>query len=199
MGRQADGGVMPAVSDEKKLDDKADKVKRNGHRVSDKPRGARKKKEAHRWVREARAIGALVIAAFTVVALATYRPGAAGGYGPSGPIGHHLAWTLFQAFGYAGFLFPLLLALWAASTFIRPLMPRGWAPAIGLAIVLVATTGLLTQSSPALPGEEIRAGGLIGFGLVEALRVTIGNVGACLGPLAALPVGIPFVTQAAYG
>jgi S-DNA-T family DNA segregation ATPase FtsK/SpoIIIE len=167
--------------------------------VSDRPRGARKKKEARRWAREARAIGALVVAAFAVVALATYRAGAVGGYGPSGPIGHDLAWTLFQAFGYAGFLFPLLLALWAAGTFIRPLMPRGWAPAVGLAIVLVATTGLLTQSSPALPGEEIRAGGLIGYGLTEGLRSTIGNVGAWLVPLAALPVGILFVTQVSYG
>jgi S-DNA-T family DNA segregation ATPase FtsK/SpoIIIE len=187
---------MSPVSDDEKLEGKA---ARNGHRASDRPRGARKKKEAHRWVREARAIGALVIAAFTVVALATYRANAAGGYGPSGPIGHYLAWALFQAFGYAGFLFPLLLALWAASTFIRPLMPRGWAPAVGLAIVLVATTALLTQSSPALPEEEVRAGGLIGFYLVAGLRSTIGHVGAWLVPLAALPVGILFVTQVSYG
>ena len=41
-----------------------------------RPRGARKKKEAHRWVREAKAIGGLVVAAFALVALATYRASA---------------------------------------------------------------------------------------------------------------------------
>src|SRR5204863_8109826 len=179
------GGLMPAVF--------------NGHRAADRPRGARKKKEAHRWVREARAIGGYVIAAFGLVALATYRATAAGGYGPSGPIGHWLAWALFQAFGYAAFLFPLLLGLLATSTFVRPLVPRGWAPAVGLVIVLISTTALLTQSSPALPGDDISAGGFIGFGLIEALRGTLGNVGAWLVPLAGMPVGVLFVTQVSYG
>jgi S-DNA-T family DNA segregation ATPase FtsK/SpoIIIE len=102
-------------------------------------------------------------------------------------------------FGYAGFLFPLLLSLWSASIFIRPLMPRGWAPAVGLGIVLVSTTALLTLSSPALPGEEIRAGGLSGYWLVTGLRATLGHVGAWLVPLAALPVGVLFITQVSYG
>jgi S-DNA-T family DNA segregation ATPase FtsK/SpoIIIE len=168
-------------------------------RVTDKPRGARKKKEAHRWLREAKAIGGLVIAAFTLVALATYRGPGLGGYGPSGPIGHWLAWALFQTFGYAAFLFPLLLALWAASTFVRPLMPRGWAPAVGLTIVLIATTALLTQSSSSLPEDDVLAGGIVGWGLVEGLRSTLGHVGAWLVPLAALPVGLLFITQVSYG
>jgi S-DNA-T family DNA segregation ATPase FtsK/SpoIIIE len=186
---------MRAVSDDEKTEKKAEKAPDRAPR----PRSARKKKEAHRWVREAKAIGGLVVAAFALVALATYRASAAAGYGPSGPIGHYFAWALFQTFGYAGFLFPLLLALWAASIFVRPLMPRGLAPAIGLAIVLVATTGLLTLSSAALPGEEIHAGGYVGFWLVEGLRATIGHVGAWLVPLAALPVGVLFVTQVSYG
>ena len=181
---------MPAVSDDEKLDKQ---------RTSERARGARKKKEAHRWVREARAIGGFVIAAFALVALATFRAHAAGGYGPSGPIGHWLAWALFQTFGYAAFLFPLLLGLWAGSTFVRPLVPRGWAPAVGLVIVLVSTTALLTQSSPALPGDDISAGGLVGWSLTEGLRGTLGNVGAWLVPLAGIPVGVLFVTQVSYG
>jgi DNA segregation ATPase FtsK/SpoIIIE, S-DNA-T family len=197
---------MSAVSDDERTT-KPDKgarerparAERNGHQGNDRPRGARKKKEAHRWVREARAIGTLVIAAFALVALATYRPHPAAGYGPSGPLGHYLAWTLFQGGGYAAFLFPLLLALLAAGTFIRPLVPRGWGPPIGLSIVLVATTVLLTLSSPALPGDDILAGGLAGYWLVEALRGTLGNVGAWLVPLAALPIGLLFVTQVSYG
>ena len=183
---------MPALPDEKK-------AARNGHAGRERPRGARKKKEAHRWLREARAISALVVAAFALVALATHRPHGIGGYGPAGPIGHSLAWALLQGFGYAAFLFPLLLALWAASTFLRPLVARGWPPVLGLAIVLIATTALLTQSSPALPDDDVRAGGVIGWGLVEGLRATLGNAGAWLVPLAALPVGLLFITQVSYG
>jgi S-DNA-T family DNA segregation ATPase FtsK/SpoIIIE len=194
---------MPAASDDVKLKtgspEKDGRSERNGQRTAERMRGARKKKEAHRWVREARAIGGSVIAAFALVALATYRAHAVGGYGPSGPIGHWLAWALFQAFGYAAFLFPLLLSLLAASTFVRPLAPRGWAPVVGLAIVLVSTTALLTQSSPALPGDEILAGGVIGLGLSDGLRGTLGNVGAWLVPLAGIPVGVLFVTQVSYG
>ena len=163
-----------------------------------KPR-VRKKKEPHRWVREARAIGGFLGAAFALVALATYHATAADGYGRSGPIGHWLAWALFQSFGYAAFLFPLLLGLWAASTFLRPLVPRGWMPAVGLVIVLISATALLTESSPALRGDDVRAGGLVGFWLVEGLRSTIGNVGAWLVPLAALPVGVLCITQVSYG
>jgi S-DNA-T family DNA segregation ATPase FtsK/SpoIIIE len=190
---------MPAASDDTKLGERPGRSERNGKRTGERMRGARKKKEAHRWVREARAIGGSVIAAFTLVALATYRASAVDGYGPSGPIGHWLAWALFQAFGYAAFLFPLLLGLLAASTFVRPLAPRGWAPVVGLAIVLVSTTALLTQSSPALPGDEILAGGVIGLGLSDGLRGTLGNVGAWLVPLAGIPVGVLFVTQVSYG
>ncbi len=160
---------------------------------------ARKKKEAHRWAREVKAIGGLVIAAFALVALATYRPVVTGGYGPSGPIGHYLAWGLFHAVGYAAFLFPLLLALWASNTFVRPLIPHGWAPAVGLGIFLISATALLTQSSPALPGDDVRAGGLIGWGLVKGLRSTLGNVGAWLIPIAGIPVGLLFITQVSYG
>ena len=197
---------MRAVSDDEKIAkpdrgarERPERAERNGHRAKDRPRGARKKKEAHRWVREARAIGTLVIAAFALVALATYRAHPAGGYGPSGPIGHYIGWTLFQACGYAAFLFPLLLTLLAAGTFIRPLVPRGWGPAVGLVIVLIASTALLTLSSPALPGDDIRAGGLAGNALVDGLRSTLGNVGAWLVSLAMLPIGLLFVTQVSYG
>jgi S-DNA-T family DNA segregation ATPase FtsK/SpoIIIE len=181
---------MPGIGS----DEKAEK----NERAPERPRRPRKKKEAHRWVREAKAIAGLVVAAFTLVALATYRTTTEDGYGASGPIGHYLAWALFQAFGYAAFLFPLLLGLWAASTFLRPLVPRGWAPVVGLVIVLVSATALLTQSSPALPGDDVQAGGLTGFWLVEGLRATLGHVGAWLVPLAGIPVGLLFVTQVSY-
>ena len=165
----------------------------------ERARRARRTREPHRWMREARAIAGIAIAAFALVALATYRPHAVGGYGPSGPLGHWVAWALLEACGYAAFLFPLLLAVWAASTFVRPLVPRGWLSAAGLLIVIVSTTAILTQSSPALPGDDVSAGGVVGWALAEGLRSTIGNVGAWLVALAGLPVGVLFVTQVSYG
>jgi S-DNA-T family DNA segregation ATPase FtsK/SpoIIIE len=157
-----------------------------------------KRKETRRWLREARAIGGLVVAAFTLVALATYRPPGAEGFGPAGPLGHHLARGSIYAFGYASLLFPLLLALWAVGTFVRAIVPRGWITVMGLAIVLVSTTALLTQSSPALPGDDVQAGGIVGWSVAEGLRSTLGDAGAWLVPLAGLPVGLLFVTQISY-
>ena len=185
---------MPVVANEEKVEkgERRDRVARAGRRT-------RKRRELHRWMREARAIAGVVVAAFALVALATYRPHAAGGYGPSGPLGHWVAWALFEACGYAAFLFPLLLVVWGASTFVRPLVPRGWHSAVGLVIVIASTTAILTQSSPALPGDDVSAGGVVGWALAEGLRSSIGHVGAWLVSLAALPVGVLFVTQVSYG
>jgi len=163
-----------------------------------RPRRA-KRRETHRWMREVRAISGLVVAAFALVALATYRSSTTEGHGPAGPIGHYLGFGLFYAFGYAAFLLPLLVALWAVSAFVRPIVPRGWGPVVGLAIVLVSTTAILTQSSPALPGDDVLAGGGVGWGIAEGLRSTLGQAGAWLVPLAGLPVGLLFVTQVSYG
>ena len=179
--------------------DRLARAARNGHAGKERMRGARQKKDAHRGVREARAIGVSVVAAFALVALATYRPSTAGGYGPSGPIGHYLAGGLFELCGYAAFLLPLLLVILAAGTFMRPLVRRGLGPLAGLAVVLVSTTALLTLSSPSLPGDDIQAGGLIGHGLVSGLQAALGHVGAWLVPLAGIPVGLLFVTQVSYG
>ena len=55
----------------------------------DRPRHARKKKEARRWLREAQAILLLAAAGFGLVALATFDPALAPGvqHGPVGPVG----------------------------------------------------------------------------------------------------------------
>ena len=96
--------MSPVANDTKT--DKGDRRERGSR--TDGIRRARKKREAHRWLREARAIAAFVVAAFVLVALATYRPPSVDAYGPSGPLGHWVARGLFEACGYAAFLFPLL-------------------------------------------------------------------------------------------
>ncbi len=167
--------------------------------AGDRPRRPRRRKEARRWLREVRAILLLALAAFAGVALATLDPALAPGdqRGPVGPVGTLLGWALFRAFGYAGFLLPLLLGLIALSAFVRPLVGRGWPPLVGVVVLLASVTALLARltgaTGPAPPG------GLVGWAIDEGLRATLGEVGAWLLPLAGVPVGVLFVTQVSYG
>ena len=65
--------------------------------------------------------------------------------GTVGPVGVWLGWASFWAFGYAGYLFPLLLAGYGASAFIRSRMVTGWPAAVGFGILLLGVTGILTR------------------------------------------------------
>jgi S-DNA-T family DNA segregation ATPase FtsK/SpoIIIE len=161
----------------------------------------KKKREARRWLREARGILLLVLAGFGAVAVWNHSRMV----DPQGPVGHLGSWlgaALFVAFGYGGFLLPLIVAVVGANVFIRPIAASGWAPVAGVAVLLLSATGLLTQTamtvSPAAPDELVIAGGLVGWGIVEALRLALGGVGAWLVLLAGIPIGILFLTQVSY-
>jgi len=172
--------------------------------ANDKPRRARKKKEARRWVREAHAIALLAAAGFAFVALAWFDPEqpAALQRGPAGPVGVWLGWALFRSLGYAGFLVPLLLVVVALSAFARPLVARGWTPAIGVGVLIVAATGLLAESADTVDGfsrHPVLHGGVVGRGLADGLHATVGSVGTWIVLLAALPLGVLCVTQVSYG
>jgi len=140
----------------------------SGGKATDRPlerRRPSKKREPRRWLREVKAILLLVVAGFGAVAVWNHTRGA----DPQGPVGHlggWLGWMLYSAFGYGGFLFPLILIVLAVNVFIRPIASRGWAPYAGLAVLLVSATGLLTQTAATLaapaPGEWVDAGGLVG-------------------------------------
>jgi DNA segregation ATPase FtsK/SpoIIIE, S-DNA-T family len=170
-------------------------------RVLERRRRPAKKREPRRWLREVKAILLLVVAGFGAVAVWNHVRGA----DPQGPVGHlggWLGWILFSAFGYGGFLFPLILVVVAVNVFIRPIASRGFTPYAGLAVLLLSATGLLTQTaatlSPAAPGERVAAGGAIGWGLVEALHLALGGVGTWLVLLAGVPIGVLFLTQVSY-
>src|SRR5262249_57442602 len=45
-------------------------------------------------------------------------------------------------------------------------------------------------------GERIHEGGLLGWGGFEAFRVSVGNVGTWIIPLAVIPVAVLFITRA---
>ncbi len=74
------------------------------------------KREQGRWVREVKGILALALSGFGFVALYAYDPTLHlfDQTSPVGPVGVWLGWAFFWAFGYAGYLFPLLLAGYGA-------------------------------------------------------------------------------------
>ena len=103
--------------------------------VPARKRTARKpKREPGRWVREAKGILALALAGFGLVALGSYDPRLhpLDQSSPAGPVGAWLGAASFWAVGYAGYLFPLLLALYGVSAFVRPRIAASWHALIGL-------------------------------------------------------------------
>src|SRR5262249_13808258 len=121
-----------------------------------------------------------------------------------GPVGAWLGWALFRSLGYAGFLLPLLVAAWGFSAFARPRRARGWIPLAGIAVLVLAVAGLLQQSAETFVAQRITRGGIlatggwVGWALTSGLQNTLGQVGAWLLLLAALPVGVLLATQASY-
>jgi len=168
-----------------------------GKSTEGKPR-RRKKRGSDRWVSEVKGIAALIAAGFALIALATFDPThtPAEQQGLTGPVGVWLGWATFQSFGYAGFLLPILLGAWGASAFLRPIIVRGWAPLAGLAALLVAASGLLTQATRMRSGAI--GGGLVGYATAGALQGSFGDIGAWLLLIAAFPIGVLCVTRVSY-
>ncbi len=165
-------------------------------RVARKP-----KREPGRWVREAKGILALALAGFCFVALYAFDPALhpMDQSSPVGPVGAWLGWSSFWAFGYAGYLFPLLLALYGTSAFVRPRIATGWPALGGLVLLLISGTGILARASDTLAEYHLHRGGVMGWAVSEALRISVGTVGTWLVLLAVIPVGVLFVTQISYG
>ena len=164
-------------------------------------RGAKKKarREAGRWVREARGIAALALAGFTAVALYAFDPrrGPQEQSSPVGPVGAWLGGGVFWAFGYAGYLVPALAALYGIAAFVRPRVATGWPALAGMGILLVSATGILGALSGG-PGVRVDKGGLLGWSVAEALEGSVGAVGTWIILAALVPVGVLFVTQIPY-
>ena len=169
-------------------------------------RRPRKKTPPRRWVREVQGIAAITAALFVLVALTVFDPATAPGDQTAmvGPVGIWVAWSFFRAFGYAAFLFPIAAGIWGASSFVHPLATRGWVPVAGLLLLLLAATGLLQQSTDSLTATHITRGGIVsaggftGWAAAAGLHATIGNAGAWLLLLTAVPVGALLVTQTSY-
>ena len=155
------------------------------------------KREQGRWVREVKGILALALSGFGFVALYAYDPTLHlfDQTSPVGPVGVWLGWVFFWAFGYAGYLFPILLAGYGASAFIRSRMVTGWPAAAGLGLLLISVTGILTRLSDTLEVQRIHKGGVLGWTVSEALRASVGSVGTWIILLAIVPVAVLFITR----
>jgi S-DNA-T family DNA segregation ATPase FtsK/SpoIIIE len=156
--------------------------------------------EPGRWVREAKGILALALSGFGFVALYAYDPTVhpLDQYSPVGPVGAWLGWGSFHAFGYAGYLFPILLALYGVSAFVRPRVAHGWQAGVGLLILLVSATGVLARASDTLAEYRLHKGGVVGWVVSEGLMASIGTVGTWIILLALVPLGVLFVTRIPY-
>ena len=152
-------------------------------------------------MREVKGILALALAGFGLIALYSFEPRLhpLDQSSPVGPVGGWLGAASFWAFGYAGYLFPVLLALYGVSAFVRRRIAAGWPGRGGLGILLVSVDG--HPGPPLRHAERIPhpQGRRARLGVSESLRATVGTVGAWIVLLALIPVGILFVTQVSYG
>ncbi len=160
----------------------------------------RKEREARRWLREVRGILALSLAAFGMVALATFEPAATSvdRSSPVGPVGHWLGWALFRAFGYASYIFPLALVVYGLRAFIPTRIFTGWSALVGLGLILASATGLLAQARDPSAEFGVEWGGMLGFWVTDLLRRSVGKIGALLVLLTLVPVALLFLTQVSY-
>jgi S-DNA-T family DNA segregation ATPase FtsK/SpoIIIE len=174
---------------------------------ADKPRARKSRRpDPHRWLREARAILAVAVATFALVALAVFDPALPPAEQATqvGPVGWWLGWLLFRIFGYAGFLLPVLLAAWGLAAFARPRRGRAAMAAAGLGVLLLTAAGLLQQAADTFVAERVTRGGIlatggwVGWVLTTGLQATLGWFGTWLVLLAAIPVGVLAVTQVSY-
>ncbi|HKW93532.1 MAG TPA: DNA translocase FtsK, partial [Methylomirabilota bacterium] len=158
------------------------------------------KGEPGRWVREAKGILALALAGFGFVALYAYDPmlHPLDQSSPVGPVGAWLGWASFHTFGYAGYLFPVLLTIYGISAFVRPRVAHGWPAAAGLGILLISATGILARASDTLAEYRLHKGGVVGWAVSEALRASIGTAGTWIILIALIPLGVLFVTRIPY-
>jgi S-DNA-T family DNA segregation ATPase FtsK/SpoIIIE len=153
-----------------------------------------------RWVREVRGILALAIAGFGLLSLATFDPTLhyLDQLSPVGPVGAWLGWMTFRLLGYAGFVLPVLLAVYGVAAFVPAPARRGLGTLGGVALLLLGATGILALLSDTLAEFRIHRGGLVGWTVAEALRHTVGRVGTWLVLVTALAISLLVLTEASY-
>jgi S-DNA-T family DNA segregation ATPase FtsK/SpoIIIE len=161
--------------------------------------GPRKSKgEPGRWVREAKGILALALAGFGFVALYAYDPTLhpLDQSSPVGPVGGWLGWGSFHAFGYAGYLFPVLLTLYGVSASVSEAL-RLSIGTVGTWIILLALIPLGVLFVTRIPYSVLSRGLRARFGRLRRAEAKKGRSLAPASPgapvIAAAPAGLPAI------
>jgi len=117
----------------------------------------------------------------------------------AGTIGANVAATVFQFIGLAGYLLPLLLFAAAWRRFRTIGFLSIWSRLIGLTVLVVAASGLLSISGiRPLFDASVQPGGLLGAVVAEALISGLNKVGATVILIAVAATGVLLATNFSF-
>ncbi len=164
-------------------------------------------------LREAVTIVVLAIAAYLLLALATYHSGdpgwsyAASSQGIHNSAGRMGAWfadVLLSLFGYLSYLFPLLLIQFAMQLFQQRLGGMHWHPLMialqcaGFLCVMVSGTALLALHIPMPDALPFGSGGLLGQAVSEEALPVLGEQGSTLLLMAIFLVAFTLISNLSW-
>ncbi|HSD46746.1 MAG TPA: DNA translocase FtsK 4TM domain-containing protein [Pyrinomonadaceae bacterium] len=117
----------------------------------------------------------------------------------AGSIGANVAATAFQFIGLASFLLPLLLFAAAWRRFRRNAIHHAWTRIVGLVVLVVAASALLSLS-PMKPlfDASVQPGGLLGAVVSQGLASGLSNVGATVLLVAIAASGLLLATNFSF-
>jgi len=121
-----------------------------------------------------------------------------------GPTGAWLADVFFSLVGYAAYLFPLLLAYRAIIILLERHQHKGfdWLTfgirALGLVLVMIASTALAAMNDPGTSGLPQGAGGILGQSIGGAFTLAFSGVGSRLILLAVFLFGMTIFTDLSW-
>ena len=117
----------------------------------------------------------------------------------AGAIGANVAATAFQFIGIASFLLPLLLFAAAWRRFRRNPIHHPWQRIVGLVVLVVAASALLSISHlRPLFDSSVQPGGLLGAVVAQGLASGLNNVGATVLLVAIAATGVLLATNFSF-
>lgn len=153
------------------------------------------------------AIALFAVGLLLTLCLVSYNPndtswvsaGAAGARNWTGRLGANVAAALFQSFGLAAALLPLLLVAAAWRRFRTRRIRAPLSRVVGLAALTVAIASLLALFvAQPLVDRSFNAGGFVGVLVAESLKGVLNTVGASVLLFAAAAVGLLLATNFSF-
>jgi S-DNA-T family DNA segregation ATPase FtsK/SpoIIIE len=153
------------------------------------------------------AIAVFALSALITLCLVSYNPndpswvtvGAVGARNWTGRIGANVAAALFQSFGLAAALLPLLLIAAAWRRFLTRRIHAPLTSVVGLFTLTLAIASLLAlYVTEPLFDRSFNAGGFVGVLVAESLKGVLNTVGATVMLVAAAAVGLLLATNFSF-